>query len=81
MEAWLEEGKTILMMTQVPYEGSDMTVYQVGYQVKKKYQLIEGYNMTLEAAATKLMWALGQTRDSGRVRQLFEQPVQFDLIR
>ena len=37
--------------------------------------------MTLEAAATKLMWALGQTRDSGRVRQLFEQPVQFDLIR
>ena len=81
MEAWLEDGKTILMMTQVPYEGSDMTVYQVGYQVKEKYQLIEGYNMTLEAAATKLMWALGQTRESGQVRRLFEQPVQFDLIR
>ena len=81
MEAWLEEGKTILMMTQVPYEGSDMTVYQVGYQVKEKYQLIEGYNMTLEAAATKLMWALGQTKESGEVRRLFERPVQFDLIR
>ena len=81
MEAWLEEGKTILMMTQVPYEGSDMTVYQVGYQVKKKYQLIEGYNMTLEAAATKLMWVLGQTRNEDHIRQMFEQPVQFDLIR
>ena len=69
------------MMTQVPYEGSDMEVYQVGYQVKEKYQLMEAYNMTLEAATAKLMWELGQTRESGQVRQLFEQPVQFDLIR
>lgn len=81
MESWLEAGKTIVMMTQVPYEGSDMEVYQVGYQVKEKYQLMEAYNMTLEAATAKLMWALGQTRESGQVRQLFEQPVQFDLIR
>ena len=81
MESWLEAGKTIVMMTQVPYEGSDMEVYQVGYQVKEKYQLMEAYNMTLEAATAKLMWALGQTRESGQVRRLFEQPVQFDLIR
>ena len=81
MGEWLEAGKTIVMMTQVPYEGSDMEVYQVGYQVKEKYQLMEAYNMTLEAATAKLMWALGQTRESGQVRQLFEQPVQFDLIR
>lgn len=80
IESWLEAGKTIVMMTQVPYEGSDMEVYQVGYQVKEKYQLMEAYNMTLEAATAKLMWVLGQTRESGLVRQLFEQPVQFDLI-
>ena len=67
MEDWLQAGKTIVMMTQVPYEGSDMAVYQVGYQVKEKYQLMEAYNMTLEAAATKLMWVLGQTRDSEEV--------------
>lgn len=65
MEDWLRAGKTIVMMTQVPYEGSDMAVYQVGYQVKEKYQLMEAYSMTLEAAATKLMWILGQTRDPG----------------
>ena len=81
VEAWLDEGKTIVMMTQVPYEGSDMEVYQVGYQVKEKYQLMEAYNMTLEAATAKLMWVLGQTRESEQVRHLFEQPVQFDLIR
>lgn len=78
---WLAEGKTIVMMTQVPYEGSDMSVYQVGQQVKERFQLMEAYNMTLEAAATKLMWVLGQTRDPERVRELFYRPVQFDVIR
>lgn len=78
---WLAEGKTIVMMTQVPYEGSDMSVYQVGQQVKERFQLMEAYNMTLEAAATKLMWVLGQTRDPEQVRELFYRPVQFDVIR
>lgn len=78
---WLAEGKTIVMMTQVPYEGSDMSVYQVGQQVKERFQLMEAYNMTLEAATAKLMWVLGQTRDPERVRELFYHPVQFDVIR
>lgn len=78
---WLAEGKTIVMMTQVPYEGSDMTVYEVGQQVKERFQLMEAYNMTLEAATAKLMWVLGQTRDPERVRELFYRPVQFDVIR
>ena len=81
IEEWLAEGKTIVVMTQVPYEGSDMSVYQVGQQVKERFQVLEAYNMTLEAAATKLMWALGQTRDPEQVRELFCRPVQFDVIR
>ena len=78
---WLAGGKTIVMMPQVPYEGSDMSVYQVGQQVKEKFSLIEAYNMTLEAATAKLMWVLGQTRDPEQVRELFWRPVQFDVIR
>ena len=80
MEEWLSAGKTIVMMTQVPYEGSDMSVYQVGQQVKERFQLMEAYNMTLEAAATKLMWVLGQTGDPQKIRELFYRPVQFDVI-
>ena len=80
MEEWLLAGKTIVMMTQVPYEGSDMSVYQVGQQVKERFQLMEAYNMTLEAAATKLMWVLGQTGDPREIRELFYRPVQFDVI-
>ena len=81
VEEWLSAGKTIVVMTQVPYEGSDMSVYQVGQQVKERFQLMEAYNMTLEAAATKLMWVLGQTSDPARIRELFYRPVQSDVIR
>ncbi len=80
IEEWLAAGKTIVMMTQVPYEGSDMSVYQVGQQVKERFQLMEAYNMTLEAAATKLMWVLGRTSDPQSIRELFYRPVQFDVI-
>ena len=78
---WLEAGRTIVMMTQVPYEGSDMSVYQVGQRVKEKFRLMETYNMTLEAAAAKLMWVLGQTDRPEEIRALFYRPVQWDLIR
>ena len=54
---------------------------QVGQQVKERFSLIEAYNMTLEGATAKLMWALGQTRDPEKVRELFYRPVQFDVIR
>ena len=80
MEEWLNAGKTIVMMTQVPYEGSDMSVYQVGQQVKARFQLMESYNMTLEAAVAKLMWVLGQTDQPEKIRELFYRPVQCDVI-
>ena len=78
---WIDSGRAFVMMTQVPYEGSDMSVYQVGKQVKERYPVIEAYNMTLEAVVTKLMWVLGQARDLEEIRRLFYQPVQNDLIR
>ena len=81
MGEWMAADRTIVMMTQVPYEGSDMSVYQVGQQVKAKYPLIEAYNMTMEAAVTKLMWVLGQAGRPEEIRSLFYRPVQHDLIR
>ena len=81
LESWILDGKPIVMMTQVPYEGSDMEVYQVGHRVKRRYDLIEAYNMTTEAVVTKLMWALGQTNDNETLRELFRRTVQYDMIR
>ena len=78
---WLAHDKVFVMMTQVPYEGSDMAVYQVGKQVKERYPVLEAYNMTMEAAVTKLMWVLGQTEEPEEIRRLFYRPVQCDLLR
>lgn len=77
---WVESDRVIVMTTQVPHEGSDMEVYQVGHRAKRELGLIEAYSMTSEAVVTKLMWILGQTDDSAEIRRLFQTPVQKDQI-
>ena len=48
----------VIVATQVANEGSDMAIYQVGHDVKYDFDLLETYDMTLEAAFTK---AVAQT--------------------
>ena len=80
IERWREAGKTLVVTTQVPFEGSDLGAYQVGARVKEKYDVIEAYNMTLEATVTKLMWILAQTSEPRRVREMFYTPVAHDIL-
>ena len=80
IEHWRAAGKTLVVTTQVPFEGSDLGVYQVGVRVKEKYDVIEAYNMTLESTVTKLMWILAQTSEPRRVREMFYTPVAHDLL-
>ncbi len=77
---WIASGRVIVMTTQVPFEGSDMEVYQVGQKAKQELGLIEAYGMTTEAVTAKLLWILGMTEDSAEIRRLFETPVQKDQI-
>ncbi len=76
----LQAGKTVVLATQVPQEGSDLSVYQVGHRLRERAGLLEPYDMTLESTVTKLMWVLGKTREPGEVRRLFYTPVNFDLL-
>ncbi len=80
LDALVRAGKTVVMATQVPQEGSDLSVYQVGKLVKERYRLLETYDMTLEATVTKLMWVLGQSSDQEEIRRLFYTPVNYDLL-
>ena len=76
----IDEGKTIVMTTQVQNEGSNLAVYDVGFHLKNDLHLLEAYDMTTEAALAKLMWILGQTNDPDEIRRLFCTPVSHDLL-
>lgn len=77
---WIDSGRVIIMTTQVPFEGSDMEIYQVGLRAKRELSLIEAYGMTTESVVTKLQWILGQTEDGKTIRQLFQTPIEHDRI-
>ena len=75
-----DNGKLIVMTTQVPNEGSDLSVYKVGAVVKNNLRTLEAHDMTSEAALAKLMWVLGQTGDFEEARKLFYRPVHHDML-
>ena len=76
-----EKGKVVVMTTQVPNEGSDISLYEVGNLIKKATGLLESYDMTSEACLAKLMWVLEQTRDINEVKKLFYSPIGNDILR
>ena len=75
-----EEGKIVVMTTQVQNEGSDLGVYQVGHVLKDVPGVLEAYDMTTEAVLAKLMWALACTRQPEEIRRLFYTPISADLL-
>lgn len=80
LDRLIEEGKTIVMATQVTHEGSDMAVYKVGNVAKERCGLLETFDMTLESAVAKMMWILGGTREPDEIRELFYRTVNHDIL-
>jgi L-asparaginase len=80
IEKWQGKGKTIVVTTQVQSEGSDMNIYRVGRNFKKRFAILESYEMTYESILTKLMYILAKTQDEEKIRELFYAPVNYDLI-
>lgn len=75
------ENKLIIVTTQVIQEGSDMEVYSVGKKVKKESNILEAYDMTLEAVLTKAMWisSLGNLSYNEK-KKLFYTTINKDIL-
>ncbi len=80
IELLIEKGVRIVITTQVPHEGSDMSIYQVGLRIKQKYELPEAYSMTTEAVLAKVMWALPQSKTAEEFAKIINTPVGCDII-
>ena len=60
----------MVVCSQCLYERSDFSLYQTGQKALAQ-GVLQGWDMTTEAAVTKLMWVLGQTSDPDEIRRWF----------
>ena len=80
VHASAREGKLIVMTTQVQNEGSDLAVYGNGRPLSEDPLILEAYDMTTEAAVTKLMWLLPIAASQSEAARLFYTPVNRDIL-
>lgn len=75
-----KKGRVVVIATQVLQEGSDVATYEVGWKAMNRYNLLQAYDMTIEAVVTKLMWLLAQTNDFSEIERGFYTPVARDIL-
>ena len=80
IDKYKDSNKVIVMTTQVPNEGSDIAIYQVGHKLKKIPNILEAYDMTTESVVTKLMWILAYSNNISEIKQLFYKTVSNDIL-
>ncbi|MDR0660007.1 MAG: asparaginase [Prevotellaceae bacterium] len=70
----VNKGIIILNVTQCPAGRVEMDLYDTGVQLKKA-GVISGYDLTVEAAITKLMYLLGRYNSINEVKKMLDKPI------
>ena len=68
----IDRGVSVVITTQCLYDSSDLRVYQVGNKLLE-LGVLQGRDMTTEAALTKLMWCIGQGMRPEEIRCAFSE--------
>ena len=66
----IRSGVSVVVCSQCLYERSDFSLYEVGQRALEQ-GVIQTFDMTSEAAVTKLMWALGRSHSREEVARWF----------
>ena len=75
----IRKGKLFVMSTQVPNEGSDLGIYNVGFRIVNSLNVLEAHDMTSESCLAKLMWILAYEKDFKKQKEMFYNPIGFDI--
>lgn len=62
----------VVVCSQCLYEGSDFSIYEVGRKAIEK-GAIQAFDMTTEAAITKLMWAIAHYKTVAEIKRFFSE--------
>lgn len=74
-------SKVVIMTTQVTYEGSNLSTYEVGKRLKGRIPYLEAYDMNFEAVFTKIMWIMGLGELSfPEIEALFYSKINYDVL-
>lgn len=71
-------GISVVVTTQCLYDSANLGVYQVGSRLLE-LGVIQGRDMTTEAAMTKLMWAIGQNMAPEEIRAVFARSLAGEI--